>query len=186
MMKTIVAIGVSALGAVLLMPAAVAQPGGNRPGQGPGHGPGGSDRVECTSRDYRYTRCNVNWDKADLVRQVSNTRCVKGQNWGIDRKGLWVDRGCGGVFARAGRGGPGGGHGNAGPGWNRDIRLTCSSPDFRYRMCQVDLGSAGRVRIDRQMSQTACIEGRTWGSNRAGIWVDRGCAATFVVTRGGR
>lgn len=186
MLKNIVAIGVSVLGAALLMPTAFAQPGGNRPG----YGSGGPDRIECSSNDFRYKRCNVDWNKADLVRQTSNTRCIKGQNWGVDRKGLWVDRGCGGVFVNAGRGGsghgPGGNHGNAGPGWNRDIRLTCSSTDFRYRMCQVDLGSAGRARIDRQLSSTACIEGRTWGSNRAGIWVDRGCSATFVVTRGGR
>lgn len=179
MLKEIVAFGVAVVGAVLLMPTASAQRGG------PGYGPGGGDRVECSSKDYRYTRCDVRWNQADLVRQTSNARCVKGQTWGIDRRGLWVDRGCGGVFVESGRGG--GGHGGGGwqpgPDWDRDVRLTCSSTDYRYRMCQVDLGAAGRVRIDRQLSDTACIEGRTWGSNRAGIWVDRGCAATFVVSR---
>jgi peptide methionine sulfoxide reductase MsrB len=179
MIKQILGTGAAVFGVAMLMSSANAQPGG-RPG--PGHGPG-NDRIECSSRDYRYTRCDVNWDKAELVRQTSTTRCVKGQNWGIDRRGLWVDRGCAGVFAKVGHGG---GMGHGAPGWNTDIRLTCGSAEFRYRMCQVDVGTAGRVRIERQMSTAACIEGRTWGFNRAGVWVDRGCSATFVVSRAGR
>ena len=161
-----------------------------RPGAGPDR-----DSVRCESRDYRLNRCNVNWRDARMVRQTSSSRCVRGQNWGVDRRGLWVDRGCGGVFAEAGRGpggpghgGPGPGHGGPGgwqpgPGWDGDFRLTCQSNDFRYRLCQIDIGPGGRVRIERQLSETACIEGRTWGFNRAGVWVDRGCAAVFGVDR---
>lgn len=180
-MKSIVAMGMVLAGSLLAIPTAQAQPG-----RGGGHGP---ERIECTSRDYRLARCNVNWRDAELVRQTSSTRCVRGQTWGVDRRGVWVDRGCAGIFAEAGRGGrPGAGPGgpggwHPGPGWDREIRLACSSNDFRYRMCQVDIGAGGRVRIERQLSDTACIEGRTWGSNRAGIWVDRGCAAFFVVNR---
>ncbi len=119
-----------------------------------------------------------------MVRQTSSARCVRGQNWGVDRRGLWVDRGCGGIFVEAGRGpghGPGGWQ--PGPGWDTTLRLSCQSSDYRYWFCQVDIGPAGRVRIERQLSQAACIEGRSWGFNRAGVWVDRGCAATFVIDR---
>ncbi|HPN80657.1 DUF3011 domain-containing protein, partial [Dokdonella sp.] len=91
----------------------------------------------------------------------------------------------GGVFVeRGGRGdGHHGGGWQPGPDWDRDIRLTCQSDDYRYRFCQVDVGGAGNVRIERQLSQTACIEGRTWGSNRAGVWVSGGCAAVFHIGR---
>jgi hypothetical protein len=192
MLKSIIALGGSLVAALLLAPSAHAQP----PGGGYGHG--GNDGVRCESRDYRLNRCNVDWREARLIRQISSSRCVRGQNWGIDRRGLWVDRGCGGVFAEAGgrpggRGHGGPGHGGPGPGgpggwnpgpdWDRDFRVTCQSNDFRYRFCQIDIGGGGRVRIDRQLSETACIEGRTWGANRAGIWVDRGCGAVFTVDR---
>jgi hypothetical protein len=177
MLRKIVAVGVAVVGSMFMMSTSNAQPPRG------GHGPGGQDRIECNSRDYRLTRCDVNWREAELVRQTSSSRCIRGQTWGTDRRGLWVDRGCGGVFAEAGRGGGRPGGWQPGPDWDRDIRLTCSSVDYRYRMCQVDIGPAGKVRVDRQLSDTACIEGRTWGSNRAGIWVDRGCSASFVVGR---
>jgi hypothetical protein len=33
----------------------------------------------------------------------------------------------------------------------------------------------------RQRSDADCIEGRTWGYNQDGIWVDRGCRAEFEL-----
>jgi hypothetical protein len=153
----------------------------------------GRDSVECSSNDYRYARCDVPWRDARLARQISGSQCVRGQTWGIDRRGIWVDRGCAGVFVEAGRGdggwgGGGGGHGGGGgwrPGndWDQDIRFRCDSDDFRYRLCQVDVGRGGRVYVERQISGTRCQEGRNWGWNRAGVWVDQGCAAVFVVER---
>lgn len=149
-----------------------------------------NDQVRCESRDYRYQRCNVNWRDARIVRQASSTPCRRGDTWGIDRKGLWVDRGCAGVFAEAGGrpGGPGGpGHAGGGwrPGndWDRDIRFTCESQDYRYKLCQVDTGQGGKVRIERQISKTRCVMGQNWGFNRSGVWVNQGCAAVFVVER---
>lgn len=44
-------------------------------------------------------------------------------------------------------------------------------------------GLAGRTPRVRQPSRSACIEGRTWGWNRAGIWVDEGCGGRFMVAR---
>ncbi len=175
--------------------ASVAQAQGPRPVPGPGPG-ADHDSVRCESKDYRLRRCETrNWRDARMTRQTSSTRCVRGTNWGFDRRGLWVDRGCSGVFVDTGRGaggpghgGPGAGHGGPGgwqpgPNWDADFRLTCQSSDFRYKLCQIDIGPGGRVRIERQVSQAACIEGRTWGFNRAGVWVDRGCAAVFGVDR---
>ncbi len=183
MLSKMIAVGVVLFGAALMMSPAQADPQRGYDGRRDGR----NDRIECTSDNYRFTRCGADWRRADLVRQISQTRCIEGQTWGVDRHGLWVDRGCGGIFVEAGRGGRDGGgrYGgwNPGPDWDSDIRLTCQSDDYRYRMCQVDTGRGGGVRIERQISNTACIEGRTWGWNRAGIWVSGGCAAVFRVDR---
>ncbi|SFN24342.1 DUF3011 domain-containing protein [Dokdonella immobilis] len=176
MLSKLFTIGVAVAGAVLMTTTAQAEP------QRGGYG-GGRDRIECSSNDYRYTRCDVDWRSADLVRQLSEARCIEGRTWGIDRRGLWVDRGCAGVFVERGRGDHHGGDWRPGPGWDRDISLTCSSDDYRYRMCQVDVGRGGGVRIVRQLSNSACIEGRSWGWNRAGVWVSGGCSAVFRIDR---
>ncbi|MGB0132946.1 DUF3011 domain-containing protein [Dokdonella sp.] len=180
MLGKTVAAGLVLLGSMFLMPESHAQRGGQ--------GNGGNE-VRCTSQDYRFQRCGVNWSDAVLVQRTSSSSCSRGRSWGIDRSGLWVDRGCGGVFRRAGGGGGGGNGGhhgggwNPGPNWDRDFSLTCQSQDYRYRMCQIDIGRGGGVRIQRQISNTACIQGRTWGYNRAGVWVSGGCAAVFRVDR---
>jgi hypothetical protein len=70
-----------------------------------------------------------------------------------------------------------------GPGWDRDIDVRCASEGYTYNMCQVDTGRGSRVRLVQQISKTRCVEGRTWGWNRAGVWVDGGCEAIFTVER---
>ena len=76
-----------------------------------------------------------------------------------------------------------GGEWQPGPGWDRDIDVRCASGNFQYNMCQVDTGRGSRVYVSRQISKTSCIEGRTWGWNRAGVWVDGGCEAVFTIDR---
>ena len=148
-------------------------------------GYGGGDAVDCESRNFSYTRCDVPWRDARLVRQLSDTSCVRGRNWGVDRRGLWVDRGCGGRFVAAGRGGDdyGGGGWRPGPDWDRRFSFVCESQDYRYRFCSVDVGGGGRVYVSRQISGSPCVEGRSWGWNRGGLWVDQGCAAEFTIDR---
>ena len=140
--------------------------------------PGSNQTVSCGSSQYKLARCAVpgNWPGAQIVRQTSKSACVQGQTWGFARDGIWVDKGCGGVFA------PGGGW-RPGPGWNRDFAMECGSPQYRYLFCQVDVGAQGRVILQRQISDTRCIEGRNWGWNRAGVWTDKGCSAQFMVIR---
>ena len=154
--------------------------------------------VRCASSGYNYNMCQVDTGRGSevrLVRQISNTRCVEGQTWGWNRAGVWVDRGCEGVFRVSRRwagGGPGGyppppppgqGDWRPGPGWDQAIRVRCASAGYQYNMCQVDTGRGSSVGIAKQISKTRCIEGRNWGWNRAGIWVDQGCEAEFVVNR---
>jgi hypothetical protein len=56
--------------------------------------------VTCTSRDYGYQHCAVpTWGHdVRLERQISRQRCVRGDTWGVDWRGIWVDRGCNGEF----------------------------------------------------------------------------------------
>jgi Protein of unknown function (DUF3011) len=57
--------------------------------------------------------------------------------------------------------------------------LRCESNNGRLNYCSAD--TRGGVRLVRQRSDSPCISGRTWGYNRRGIWVDRGCRADFVT-----
>ena len=132
-----------------------------------------SEVIRCESRDGRTQRCSTGGRDARLVRQLSSTPCVEGRSWGRDRDGVWVGMGCRADFALTGY------QGGSGVG-QRTFR--CESQDGRYRMCNAE--SRGRARLVRQLSDTPCIEGRTWGANRAGVWVDRGCRAEFSAGRG--
>src|ERR1700754_1604943 len=76
-----------------------------------------------------------------------------------------------------------GGEWRPGPGWDRDIDVRCASGGYNYNMCQVDTGRGSRVWLVRQISKTPCVEGRNWGWNRAGVWVDGGCDGVFRVQR---
>lgn len=65
-------------------------------------------------------------------------------------------------------------------------RVVCESHDGRYRECRGGQGVVQEVRLARQLSRTACIEGRTWGFNRGSVWVNHGCRAEFEVRYRGR
>ena len=56
--------------------------------------------------------------------------------------------------------------------------IRCESNDGRTRECAT---GGGRVVLERQISSSACIEGRTWGYGRNGIWVAQGCRADFKI-----
>lgn len=57
--------------------------------------------------------------------------------------------------------------------------LRCKSEDYRYKHCSVSVD--GEVRLVRQISRAPCVRGRSWGTDRGGIWVDSGCDAQFEV-----
>ena len=61
--------------------------------------------------------------------------------------------------------------------------VNCSSEDGRRHYCSID--TRGGVQMIKQRSDAACIQGQTWGYDRQGIWVDRGCRADFSVGQGG-
>lgn len=73
------------------------------------------------------------------------------------------------------------GHGGDRYGGYRDgpRLVSCESHDHRVRRCRVD--TRGGVRIVERNSRAACIQGRSWGYDRKGIWVSNGCRAKFQV-----
>lgn len=137
--------------------------------------------IVCESHDGRYNQCGLPWrGGAQIVQQISSSACVRGDTWGVRGGSVWVDRGCRARFAPGGYG-PGGWY--PPPGWDHQFMMSCGSPQYRYAFCQVDVGRRGRVYLQRQTSDSACVEGSTWGWNRAGIWVDRGCGGQFMIDR---
>jgi hypothetical protein len=56
--------------------------------------------VTCKSERFRYNHCTLDrrGRRVRLERQLSDTPCRRGENWGVDREGVWVDRGCAAVF----------------------------------------------------------------------------------------
>lgn len=68
-----------------------------------------------------------------------------------------------------------------GRGRGREVqKFYCESGDGKIHWCHEGIG--GRVRLVRER-KGRCIEGRTWGQGRNGVWVDRGCRADFEVTK---
>lgn len=136
--------------------------------------------ITCSSDNGKRNYCAVNTSGGvTLVRQRSDARCTQGYSWGYDRRGIWVDRGCRADFVvRTGHhsGRP---PGYGGPGGPVSQTITCSSNNGKRNYCEVDTRRG--VTMARQRSDARCTQGYSWGYDRRGIWVDRGCRADFVV-----
>jgi hypothetical protein len=129
--------------------------------------------VVCESLNNTRHQCH---DKVlggvTLVRQMSDNPCVRGQSWGINQRGIWVDKGCRAEFSIGG---------TPQTGTTQPMSthtLVCESGGGKRR-CPVDTGFG--VRISRQISSHSCALGRDWGYDENGIWVTNGCRAEFVV-----
>ncbi len=62
--------------------------------------------------------------------------------------------------------------------------VRCESDEGRTRQCPAD--TRGGVKLVRQLSDSGCVEGQTWGFSRNGVWVTQGCRAEFAVGYGSR
>lgn len=154
--------------------------------------------ISCSSDDGKRHYCPADSQgRARLVQQRSQSACQEGYSWGSDDRGIWVDHGCRADFAIER------GH----DGWNRDHDrdgdhdrdrdqdgyrgdnygsgqgqiVSCSSDDMHRHYCPAD--TRGGVQLIKQHSDSSCRQGRSWGFNKRGIWVDHGCRADFQVGR---
>jgi hypothetical protein len=151
-------------------------------GNGYGYGSGyniGNGIVRCESRDNRSVSCPMPSSRRStvrLIRQLSSTPCVENETWGRSVGGVWVTRGCRAEFV-AERGSSG--------GWNRPPggadptaqTIRCESNDQRTVRCGAAIYR--RAELVRQLSDSPCTEGGSWGWDRSGVWVSRGCRAEF-------
>ena len=164
-----------------------------------GPAPGSVGTVTCSSDDGKRHYCNLDSSgRVRLQRQRSGSPCTEGYSWGSDERVIWVDHGCRADFSVSG----------GRNGWNRDPDrdrdrdrdrdqdrqwdrndyqggqdqvISCSSDDMHRHYCPAD--TRGGVQLLKQRSDASCRQGRSWGYDRSGIWVDHGCRADFQVIR---
>lgn len=58
-------------------------------------------------------------------------------------------------------------------------KLVCESRDGGYRQCPT--GVLGSARLLQQLSESACIQGYSWGYQKGMLWVRDGCRGEFLV-----
>src|SRR5262249_2074903 len=91
-------------------------------------GAAAQDSIKCESNDGHRNYCgNYNWNQVQFDREISDSACVQGKGWGIDTRGLWVDRGCRAYFRVMQ---------NSNGGWNGDQdSIKCESNDGHRNYC---------------------------------------------------
>ena len=135
--------------------------------------PGYGSTIRCESNDGRSSRCTINGrGRVMLSRQLSRAACIEGRTWGSDYGSVWVSQGCRADLTVH----RGGGWNDSGHGYGGRV-FRCESNDGRTRECTANIRAG--VQLVRQLSRSACIQGRTWGYGRNGIWVSDGCRAEF-------
>jgi hypothetical protein len=110
-----------------------------------------------------------------LVRQIGDKDCVLDRTWGFDDSGVWVTEGCHAQFALGGFRLPSAAVPPAA------TMLVCESADGSRKECRV--GSLRGAGLVRQIGDADCILNRTWGYDREGVWVTKGCRAEFAVLK---
>ena len=167
--------------------------------------------VRCESRDGRTSWCRMDTrGGVRLVRQYSDSACVRGRTWGVRGGAVWVSRGCRGRFvASAYRDNRYYGYDQRSDrdygrdrdyydrdrnddrydrydGYDRYDRyggaqvIRCESREGDYNFCRAP-GYVDRVQIRRVLSDAGCRLNYSWGYRSGGVWVDNGCRAEFVV-----
>ncbi len=62
-------------------------------------------------------------------------------------------------------------------------RLTCESHNGKRTYCDVGGARDADIEVSRQLSDSRCERGQSWGRDDRGVWVDYGCRAEFTVYR---
>jgi hypothetical protein len=130
---------------------------------------GSTVKVESKNMGRAYKKTSTRGG-VRLQRQLSREACVEGVSWGFDRDGIWVDKGCRAVFEV-------GGSSLGSYSGGRNVKVESKNMGRAYKKTS----TRGGVRLRRQLSREACVEGVSWGFDRDGIWVDKGCRAEFSV-----
>lgn len=137
----------------------------------------GARVIKCESVGGRWNHCAAKTEAGvALAQQLSKQPCLRNQSWGTDVNGVWVSGGCRGEFRLLA----------VEPAAQAPAKLLlCESRDRKARRCDGETGMG--VRMVKQLSNTECVEGRSWGYDAHGVWVEDGCRAEFELDyrRGG-
>jgi hypothetical protein len=132
--------------------------------------------VACASKSRTRTHCpaDTRYGVA-LARFLGDEECTLDKTWGFDDDGVWVTNGCHALFALGGYRLPP----EAVPA--TAMKVVCESLDGARKDCDIEIMRG--VGLVRQLSERDCVLNRSWGYDRAGIWVTDGCRAEFAVAR---
>lgn len=59
------------------------------------------------------------------------------------------------------------------------VLISCNSKNNKYKQCPIRI--LGHAELVRQKSRNACRFNKTWGYDRRGVWVSKGCRAEFAI-----
>jgi DUF3011 family protein len=134
---------------------------------------GALQTVTCESIPGHTKRCTaMTANGVQLARQISKHSCVLNKDWGWDNNGIWVKDGCRAEFTV---------NTNLAPMASSLTTITCESANGMNHHCSAN--TLNGVTLSRQLSDSGCVEGKTWGYDKDGIWVSNGCRAEFTVGR---
>lgn len=145
---------------------------------GPGRAyPGGGFRpqarqIVCESWAFRRRSCPADTRGGVRLLQQTGGVCVAGQTWGYGPRAVWVTNGCRAIFAVVP--GRGGGFPSVPP---HGRLIVCASWQFQPSRCAADVVRRPRIEV----IAGTCVEHRSWGWDRRGIWVRHGCRARFLL-----
>lgn len=146
------------------------------------------EQVVCESKKGRTTYCSIDTRYGvEIIDQYSRTPCIEGDTWGYDRRGVWVQGGCRGVFVAVAQPvrqrGRDDGYARDPQGYDDGedsaVLIRCESQGHEPFYCQMP--TRGRVQLVNQLSRSSCNYGTDWGFDRRGVWVANGCRAEFAV-----
>lgn len=134
-------------------------------------------QLTCSSEDGARHYCESDIQgEAAMLRQRSGSPCRQGYSWGNDRRGIWVDHGCRADFSLKGFRKPAVASDYVPPFVGT---FKCSSDFGTRQYCAVE--TQNRVKVTRQISESSCRLGYSWGYDSNGVWVDHGCRAEFEI-----
>ncbi len=133
-------------------------------------------RITCGTFSGKEVSCKTEGYATDvrLVRDLSNSKCRKGNSWGNTDSVIWTSKGCRADFEVTYR--------EAGPTPPTSTRrITCGSFSAAQVTCKTE-GYATEVRLVRDLNGDRCRKGVNWGNTDSFIWTNKGCRAEFEVT----
>ena len=124
--------------------------------------------VVCESENGRRKNCKADTTAGvQIVRQLSDGACGFGREWGYDANGIWVNKGCRAEFVVRGKPKP------------TIHTVVCESLNGARSQCPAETQFG--VAVFRQISESECLLGKSWGFDETGVWVTDGCHAQFAL-----